>query len=67
MLIGVLMASPHPFPHLSFLLLRYKDRGQLLLSFLFELTLGQWQPTPVLLPGKSHGWRSLVGCGPWGR
>ena len=24
-------------------------------------------PTPVLLPGKSHGWRSLVGCGPWGR
>ena len=27
----------------------------------------QWQPTPVLLPGKSHGWRSLVGCSPWGR
>ena len=26
----------------------------------------QWQPTPVLLPGKSHGWRSLVGCSPWG-
>ena len=25
----------------------------------------RWQPTPVLLPGKSHGWRSLVGCGPW--
>ena len=24
------------------------------------------QPTPVLLPGKSHGWRSLVGCSPWG-
>ena len=24
----------------------------------------QWHPTPVLLPGKSHGWRSLVGCGP---
>ena len=22
----------------------------------------QWQPTPVLLPGKSHGRRSLVGC-----
>ena len=21
-----------------------------------------WHPTPVLLPGKSHGWRSLVGC-----
>ena len=27
----------------------------------------QWQPTPVLLPGKSHGWRSLVGCSAWGR
>ena len=27
----------------------------------------QWQPIPVLLPGKSHGWRSLVGCSPWGR
>ena len=26
----------------------------------------QWHPTPVLLPGESHGWRSLVGCGPWG-
>ena len=27
---------------------------------------GQWQPTPVLLPGKSHGWGSLVGCSPRG-
>ena len=26
----------------------------------------QWNPTPVLLLGKSHGWRSLVGCSPWG-
>ena len=25
------------------------------------------QPTPLLLPGKSHGWRSLVGYSPWGR
>ena len=24
----------------------------------------RWQATPVLLPGKSHGWRSLVGCSP---
>ena len=30
-------------------------------------TRRQWHPTPVLLPGKSHGWRSLVGCSPWGR
>ena len=27
----------------------------------------QWHPTPVLLPGKSHRQRSLVGCRPWGR
>ena len=27
----------------------------------------QWHPTPVLLSGKSHGRRSLVGCSPWGR
>ena len=27
----------------------------------------KWQPTPMFLPGKSHGWRSLVGCSPWGR
>ena len=28
---------------------------------------GNGTPTPVLLPGKSHGWRSLVGCNLWGR
>ena len=27
----------------------------------------KWQPTPVFLPGKSHGWRSLAGYSPWGR
>ena len=27
----------------------------------------KWQSTPVLLPGKSHGWRSVVGYRPWGR
>ena len=26
----------------------------------------KWQPTPVILPGKSHGQRSLVGYSPWG-
>ena len=30
-------------------------------------TRSQWHPTPVLLPGKSHGRRSLVGCRLWGR
>ena len=37
------------------------------ISFLNQLEHMQWHPTPVLLPGKSHGWRSLVGCSPWGR
>ena len=34
-----------------------------------DLDLGNacWRPTPVLLPGKSHGRRSLVGCSPWGQ
>ena len=27
----------------------------------------KWQPTPVLLPGKSHGWRAVVGYSAWGR
>ena len=27
----------------------------------------QWHHTPVLLPGKFHGWRSREGCSPWGR
>ena len=27
----------------------------------------KWQPTPVFLPGESHGQRSLVGCSPWSR
>ena len=27
----------------------------------------KWQPTPVLLPERPHGWRSLVGYSPWGR
>ena len=38
----------------------YKDFTKL------SLSRRQWHPTPVLLPGKSHGQRSLVGCSPWG-
>ena len=32
-----------------------------------EFRRRQWHPTPVLLPGNSHGRRSLVGCIPWSR
>ena len=31
-----------------------------------QLRRRQWHPTPVFLLRKSHGWRSLVGCSPWG-
>jgi len=34
---------------------------------LFTLNLKRWQSTPTLLPGKSHGRRSLIGYSPWGR
>ena len=37
----------------------------LLFNMLSRLVI--WQSTPVLLPGKSHGQRSLVGYSPWGR
>ena len=36
-------------------------------NYLLVCRRRQWHPTPVVLPGKSHGWRSLVGCSPWGR
>ena len=47
-------------------------RGEVSINILFSQEFGrrwrrQWHPTPVLLPGKSHGQRSLVGCSPWGR
>jgi len=40
-------------------------------SYLFQnlpqfIVIYKWQPTPVLLSGKSHGWKSLVGYSPWG-
>ena len=43
-----------------------RDHVSLLCVFFKVTWKRQWQPTPVLLPGKSHGWRSLEGCSPWG-
>ena len=37
------------------------------MPFSIYLRRRQWHPTPGLLPEKSHGWRSLEGCSPWGR
>ena len=36
-------------------------------TFIVCIKRRQWQPTLILLPGNSHGQRSLVGCSPWGR
>ena len=36
-------------------------------TYIYICRRKQWHPTPVLLPGESHRWRSLVGCSPWGR
>ena len=52
---GTLESSPAP---------QFESVNSLVLSLLQRR---QWQPTPVLLPGKFHGQRSLVGCSPWGR
>ena len=39
--------------------------GWIILRFMDRPRRRQWRPTPVFLPGKSHGWRSLEGCSPW--
>ena len=44
-----------------------QDSATSLSLFTFLHWRRQWQPTPVLFPGKSHGWRSLIACSPWGR
>ena len=50
----------------------YVAQGHIHASLTDFISLGplqrrRWHPTPVLLPGKSHGRKSLVGCSPWGR
>ena len=56
----------------SFCLQSFPASGSFPMSQLFvsgsqSIWRRQWHPTPVLLPGKSHGRKSLVGCSPWGR
>ena len=41
--------------------------GGVLFVYVFYCWRRKWHPTPILLPGKSHGRRSLVGCSPWDR
>ena len=48
--------------------LRVRHNWETSLSlFTFMHWRRKWQPTPVLLPGESQGWGSLVGCRLWGR
>ena len=42
------------------------EKGQIVNIQVWELLNSAMAPTPVLLPGKFHGRRSLVGCSPWG-
>ena len=41
-----------------------EDQSHFYKCFMSQSRIRQWQPIPVLLPGKSHGRRSLVGCSP---
>ena len=58
-----------PYPPIQFLLPMKDARAQVLgfVSSSVSPWRRQWHPTPVLLPGKSHGRRSLVGYSPCGR
>ena len=45
---------------------KYVERHIFMFMYIY-ISRRQWHPIPVLLPGKPHGWGSLVGCSPWGR
>ena len=55
----------HLSKFLVFWMLSFKPTFSLS-SFTFMHWRRKWQPTPVFLPGESHGWGSLVGCRLWG-
>ena len=72
-LLGVLFFFTDSISLLVIILFRFSIHASILIGCMFlgnvsissRLWRSQWHPTPVLLPGKSHGWRSLVGCSPW--
>ena len=51
---------------LKSLLQHHSSKASVVWHSAFFIWRRKWHPTPVLLLGKSHGWRSLVGCSPWG-
>ena len=78
--VDTLWARPGPWSHNSLAPMRSHSKGRpckclrplanSASSFLVSYPAQQrrqWQPTPVFLPGKSHGRRSQEGCSPWGR
>ena len=62
--VDILWVASHEFVTFKWDLLKW---DKLLNGSQHSMWRRQWHPTPVLLPGKSHGQRSLVGCSPWGR
>ena len=52
---------------LSFQSWVYEVTSDIDCDLVIEQNLCKTQPTPVFLPGKSHGWRSLIGYSQWGR
>ena len=44
----------------------YRYAAIFIMQVVFNRWRRKWQPTPVLLPGNSHGWKILVGYSPWG-
>ena len=60
------MEEPGRLQSMGSLRVRY-DWATSLSLFTFMLWKRKWQPTPVVLPGESQGWGSLVGCHLWGR
>ena len=65
MYMGLFLGLFNPLIYLFIFLL--KPLSLYILVYLVWVRRRQWHPTPVLLPGKSHGRRSLVGSSPWGR
>ena len=66
--------SGNGYPYSECTLCHWTIKMLIMISFMLHILyhiinerVRQWRPTPVLLPGKSHGRRSLVGCSPWGR
>ena len=62
----ILFSTIHYILSMFFFFLQACFHIEVSVNVLFKINWRrQWQPSPVLLPGKSHGRRSLVGCSPW--